>query len=348
MFIKLKKRIKKEKIKKLLEKNWMKRFFAKRIRKYFPKARKINDLEIEILRNFLGKFKNLTVRYKLFLDFKNYQKRENVLAKINALTLTPKRCFMVAKILEKNNFLDIPLVLDYLPSFNTFFYKEVKGECLQDLLQKKEINKILKIIPQIAFLLKKFHSLKIKNFFIIKDKKEELKEYRHWLFLMRKCAPRFEKRFKKIYYFLKNFKEKNKEIFLKEKDYLLTHNDFQFGNIILSGKKIKIIDFSESDLYEPLNDVGCFLSQTESMLRYYLPKKFLIYQKRIENLFLKNYFGRKIKKEEEMKIRFFKIRNFLQMAAILSFVIWPKRAKNFAVIKSLNLAEREVKQLLFY
>lgn len=345
MFIKLKKKIKKEKIRKLLDENWVKKFFNRKIKKYFPKAKEISDLKIEILRNFLGKFRNLTVRYKLLLNFGKYKKRENILAKINSLTSTPERWFRVAKLLKQNHFKETPIVIDYLPSFNTVFYKEIKGESLQEILQRKEIFKILKVIPKIAKLLKKFHSLKIKNFPLVKDKKEEKKEHCHWLFLIRKCLPSFEKKYKEIYYSLIKFREKNKNIFLKEKEYLLTHGDFHFGNIIYNKERIKILDFSESDLYDPFNDVASFLAQSESMLRYYLPNNFLTYQKRIENLFLKNYFCRKIEKNEEKRVVFFKVRNFLQMAAILSFTVWPQKDKILAVEKALYLAKRELNKL---
>lgn len=346
MFITLKKKIAKRKIKKLLNKDWVKTFLNKRIKRYFPKARKIDDLEVEILRNFLGKFRNLTVRYRLILDFKRYRKKENILAKINSQTSMPKRWFKVAVLLRRKGFKDIPDFLDYLPAFNTVLYKEVKGEVLQDLLMQKKMIKILKIIPQLAKILKRFHSLRIKNFYLTKDKKEENREHRHWFFLIRKCAPLFAKRFRKIYYLLINYKEKNKSIFLKKREYILTHGDFHFGNLILSGKKMKIIDFSETDIYDPLNDVASFLAQTDSMARYYLTRKFLPFQRKVEKIFLRNYFGREINKEEIVRITFFKIRNFLQMAAILSFVTWPLKDKILAVKKSLNLAERELRSLI--
>ncbi len=345
MFLKLKKKIKRREIKKLLNQEKVEKIIFPLLRKKFPSLKKIDSLEIEVLRNFLGKFKNLTVRYKLILNFGKRKKKMNLIAKINTLTLTPKRWYKVSQVLEKNYFRDIPEVLGYLPKFNTVFYQEIKGISIQELLAEKRILKVLDLIPPIASLLRNFHSLKIKRFFIIKNKNEEKREHRHWLFLIKKCAPKFLKRFKKIYYSLMKFKEKNQEIFLKEKDYILTHGDFHFGNLILIDKKIKMIDFSESDLYDPLNDVGSFLSQTESMLRYYFPKKFLIYQRKIENLFLKIYFNRKLKSEEEKRIGFFKTRVFLQIAAILSFTIGPKKDKFLAVKKSLYLAERELNKL---
>ena len=345
MFIKLKKKIKKEKVKKLLNEQQAREIFFPIIKKHFPGVKKIDDLKIEILRNFLGKFRNLTVRYIFVLNFGKTKKEEKILAKINALSLAPKKWFEACKILKKRGFKEIPDVLGYFSSFNTVLYREVKGESLQDLLAKKKILEILKTTPQIAKLLKKFHSLKIKKFFVIKNKKEENREHRHWLFLIKKCAPRFAKGFKKIYYSLKKFKKKNEKIFLKEKDYILTHNDFHFGNVIIDGKKIKILDFTETDLYDPLNDVASFLAQTESMLRYYFPKNFKNYQKKVENLFLKNYFKKELKEEEKKRIGFFKVRNFLQIGAILSFVVWPKKDKFLAVKKSLNLAEKELKKL---
>ncbi|MCX7779228.1 MAG: aminoglycoside phosphotransferase family protein [Patescibacteria group bacterium] len=343
MFTLLKRKIKKTKIKKLLNEQQAKKILFPLIKKVSPRLKKIDDFKIEILRNFLGKFRNLTVRYTFLLNYGKVKKREKFLAKINALSLAPRKWFEVSKILKKRGFKEIPKILAYLPTFNTVLYQEVKGESLQHLLEQKKISKVIKIVPQISLLLKKFHSLKIKKFFIKKDRKEENREYRHWLFLIRKCAPRFEKRFKKTFRLLKKFREKNKTSFLKEKDYLLTHGDFHFGNLILMNKKIKMIDFTESEIYDPLNDVASFLSQTESMLRYYFPQNFLIYQKKIENLFLKNYFRREVKKNEKIRIKFFKIRNFLQMAGVLSFVTGPKRDKFLAVKKSLDLAEKELK-----
>jgi tRNA A-37 threonylcarbamoyl transferase component Bud32 len=345
MFVKLKKKIKRKEIKKLLNQSSAQRIFFALFRKKYKNLEKVNLEKIEILRNFLGKFKNLTVRYKLILIFKKKKEKINVLAKINALTISPQRWFKVAKSLEEKKFKEIPEILGYLPKYNAVFYREIKGESLQDLLVKKKIKFIFKLIPKIAKTLKKFHSLEIKNFFLIKNEKEEKREHRHWLFLIKKCTPKFFKRFKKIYYSFKKFKKKNEKIFLKEKDYILTHNDFHFGNLILTGKKIKIIDFSESDLYDPLNDVASFLSQNESMLRYYFPKNFKKYQKRIEDLFLKSYFKKGLKEEEKKRIGFFKVRNFLQIGAILSFVVWPKKDKFLAVEKSLNLAEKELKKL---
>lgn len=343
MFVKLKKKIKRAKIKRLLNEQQARKIFFPIIKKYFSGLKKIDDFKIEILRNFLGKFRNLTVRYIFLLNFGKIKKEERILAKINTLALASKKWFEACKILKKRGFIEIPEVLDYLPGFNTVLYREIKGESLQDLLGQKKISKILKVIPKIALTLKNFHFLKIKKLFIVKNKKEEKREHQHWLFLIKKCAPRFAKRFKKIYYSLIRFKEKNKSLFLEEKDYILTHGDFHFGNIILTNNGIKIIDFSETEIYDPLNDVASFLSQTESMLKYYFPKKFLIYQKKIENLFLRNYFNRKMKREEGTRINFFKVRNFLQIAAILSLMTWPPKDKILAVKKSLNLAEKELK-----
>lgn len=344
MLISLKKKVE---IKKLIEPDFVINLLSKRIKKYYPGVKKIDHLQIEILRNFLGKFKNLTLAYKLILNFRNYKKEKIILAKANRLYDNSKRWFKAAKILEKQGFKEIPQILDYLPSFNAVLYKKVKGECLQDLLAQKQTKKILEVIPKTSFFLKKLHSLKIKKTLPIKNKEEEIKEYRHWLFLIRKCSPKFLKRFKKIYFLLIRFEKENEEIFLHQKNYSLTHGDLHFGNIILSDKKIKIVDFTDVHFYDPLDDVARFLTQNESMLDYYQPKNFLTLEKKIEDLFLKNYFKREINKEEKIRIIFFKIRNFLQMAAILSFITWPLRDKFLAVKKSLDLAERELKRLNF-
>jgi len=342
MLINLKKKVK---IKRLIEPDFVRNLLAKRVKKYYPGVKKIDDLQVEILRNFLGKFRNFTLRYRLVLNFGKYKKKKNILAKANTLHDNPKRWFIAAKILERNGFKKIPKVLDYLPRFNLVLYEEVKGLCPQDLLIQKKIKKIFKVIPEVALFLKKFHSLKIKKILPIKNKKEENKEHRHWLFLIKKCAPKFLKRFKKIYYPLIKFREKNKKIFPKPEDFSLIHGDLHFGNIILTDKKVKIIDFGDAQFYDPLDDLARFLAQSKSMLEYYQPPDYYFYERKIENLFLKNYFRKKIKNEEKIRITFFKVRNFLQMAGILSFIIWPKKDKFLAVKKSLNLAEKELNLL---
>lgn len=240
----------------------------------------------------------------------------------------------------------MPRLLDYLPEFNALFYEKAEGFSLQELLDKRQIGQIIRKIPQVSKLLCRLHGLKIKNFFIIKDKKEEKREYRHWLFLIRKCSPSFEEKFKKLYYSLINFKKKNKNIFLEEKNYILTHGDFHLGNIISSSRGLKIVDFGDVNLYDPLEDVGAFLAQTESMLKYVLPQKYGQHYKKIEDLFLRCCFTIKALPEERKRIIFFKARSFLQMAAVFSFVVWPLQNKKRAIERALSFAQREINKVI--
>lgn len=323
---------------------WAKKFFKKRAKKYFPGAKFI-DVQIKLVRNFRGKFRNLALKYLLTLEIKGKKKTKLVRARIDTLHNNPARQYQFLKYLYSRGFKNtIARPLEYIPSLNMLLYEDLPGMPFQVLLEEhKNLQLLLRLTPQIADWLKKFHKLKIssRNQFIARDIKVEKKDRRHWLFLMRKCAPEFYRPTKEILDHCWEIRLKNKA-FLKPKHFSLAHGDFHWGNIISrNNKKIGVLDFSDSLLADPLEDAARFMTQTWSMFRYYAPKQQALGQKIVEK-FLKCYFKDSPNAEESVRLYYFATNSLMQMAAIQSLVETHEPAKQ----KSIKILLKEAKNKL--
>ena len=331
---------------KALDKAYMLAYFQKRKEKFLSKNEKLIDLKIDLVRNFRDKFRNMSLKYELKTNKKNYVVR----AKIHKHQDTPYREWSILKWLGRHDlakFVSAPL--DYSKELNIFFYAEAPGESMERLFWKQGADQHIQFVPDIAQFLQRLHKVPQPKFLPIKDEKQEKKERRHWFFLVRKCGRRFYPRYSKLLKKLGCFRYNNKDIFLNLHEFRIMHGDFHWGNIIkVKGQKSKVkghfrvIDFGYSFLGDPLEDVGGFLAQTRSMLRYYCPD-FLSLDKKIRNIFIKNYFGNPISKS--VRLTYFEIQKILEMAAILVFVETKEENKSRGMERLLNRAEKKIEEL---
>ena len=318
-------------------------FFQKRKKTFLGANKQLKDIEINLNRNFLGKFRNISLRYALITN----RGTKILRARAHKLQDTPEREWKVLNFLRKFNLArNLAKPVDYFSPLNIFFYEEAPGICGEKLLAERKIKPLLGVTPELAQVFKKIHSIKYKkNLLPIKDNGEDLKERRHWYFLVRKCCPELYSAFSQLLKTLWQFRCKNEIIF--KRPLALTHQDFHWGNVIISERgPVKIIDFSYTCYSDPFEDVGGFIAQTESMFRYYAPQ-FMAEKEKIIKIFLENYFQRAITPADKKALFYFIIRKNLEIAAVLSFVISDKKAKVAGVKNHLAAAEREIKFLNF-
>ncbi|MDD5625654.1 MAG: phosphotransferase [Patescibacteria group bacterium] len=330
--------------KKSLDKKHMLLLFQKRRKNFLTKGEKLLDLQIELVRNFCGKYRNMSLKYTLITN----HGIKNIRAKIHRRQDIPYREWKTLNWLKSKGFKqNIPHFLDYDPSLNIYFYLETPGFSLENLMAQGKINNQINLIKPIVRCLKKMHNISSEkpDFLPIKTLEKEKWEYRHWYFLVRKCAKDFYPEFSFLLKQLWQFRQKNKEIF--KNNFGLVHGDLHWGNIISQNKKFKIIDFSYAFWGDPLEDVGGFLAQNDSMFRYYAPKLKKQSQE-IRNLFFKNYFTKQELEDRKIKIRllYFEIRKILEMAAILALVESNKENKAKGIEILLKQAEEKIKKLL--
>jgi len=329
--------------KKALDKEYMFSLFKKRKEKFLARGEKLTDLNIELVRNFREKFRNMSLKYVLFTT-----KGKRVFrAKIHKYQDISEKEWELLNWLRKLSFKQgICCPLYYFRPLNIFFYEDVPGISFEELLSQHRIKKLLEITPRIAKWLKKFHSTSGKKRFLsVKNLKEELKERRHWYFLVRKCAPSFYKDFSRLLKDLWKFRES----FSSPES--LVHSDFHWGNIIkiknqksTINNQFRVIDFGYAFYGDPLEDVGGFLAQNDSMFRYY-GHGFLKKGREIKEIFLKNYFQKKLSESEKNRLAYFEIKKILEMAAILALVESNEDNKARGITTLLKEAEKKIERL---
>ncbi|MBU4369723.1 hypothetical protein KKG58_03080 [Patescibacteria group bacterium] len=355
-------RIKKVKnIKRILNKEYMFLFFKKRNKKFLLKNEQLIDLKIHLVRNFRNKFTNMSLNYELITNKGN----KCIRARIHKYQNLPEREWKIANVLKKQGLGEnvIP-VMEYFRPLNMLFYSEIPGNSFEELFPKKKFNSFIKATPLIAQWLKKAHSLKQKPGLLpIKDLSQEKKERRHWFFLVKKCTPQFYPIFSKLLKELWRFRLKNSNYFLNRSQFRLVHSDFHWGNIIKihpvksaecgaakpQFNRVKnqfvVIDFCYGFYGDPLEDIGGFLAQNDSMFRYHAVE-FLPVADKIRKSFLKNYFQNIPSQSEKARLLYFEIQKKLEMAAILSFLEPDEEGKVIGIEKLLKEAQHKLNILI--
>ncbi len=328
-------------VRKVLDREYMFSFFRHREKIFLGKKKKLKDLQVDLVRNFRGKFRNMTLKYVLTGD----SGRKTIRARVHKFQDSPWRDGEVLKFLAKHGLgKNVPEFIHYYRPLNLLFYVETPGVSAETFLSKKRVKPLLEIVSSVAVFLKKIHRLKEKPSFLpVKDYRQVLKERRHWFFLVRKCAPKIYPEYKALLEELWSLRGKNKRLFLSSPGFRLVHSDFHWGNVVCHGKMFFFIDFCYAFLGDPLEDVGGFLVQNDSMFRYYAPRSQA--GKKIRKIFLESYFSGRTDKSQQYRLLYFEIQKILEMAAILSFVETNEEYKKRGMATLLNQAKIKISKL---
>jgi len=190
---------------------------------------------------------------------------------------------------------------------------------LQELSVKQKDQEFLNKIPDIIKSLKRIHEVKVKkkDKIIRQDKKQEEKQRQHNLKLVKQYFPAV---LNKALLWIKAcqlLRNKHRKYF-DDKTYQMTHGDFYSRNILININQIKLIDFSDSVIYEPLNDVGNFLINTELMFEYDFHDTYRLLMEKLKDVFFQNYFSQPRTEEQEFKINYFILTNLIKIIAATS------------------------------
>lgn len=332
--------------KKALNKAYMFSIFKKRKQKFLSNKEELRDIHIDLIRNFRGKFRNMSLKYELITNYG----AKVIRAKIHKNQDTPYRAYNVLKWFSAHGLKKYTVkALDYYRPLNMFFYKEVPGISFEDLMSQKSCFHV-QFTPLIAKFLKQVHAISHQPRFLpIKTTNQELKERRHWFFLVRKCAPEFYPLYSDLLKKLWKIRKKNKDLFLNRSRFRLVHGDFHWGNILKSpASDFKVIDFGYAFLGDPLEDIGGFLAQTDSMFHYYAPD-FISNTDIIRKRFIQSYFPSSRlptstggQEATQIRLHYFEIQKILEMAAIVAFVEPNPEPKSKGIKRLLKRAEEKL------
>ncbi len=151
--------------------------------------------------------------------------------------------------------------LNYYKKYNLYLYNKTIGDSISLLIENKKINKntLKKHVKQAGETMSELHNIDITNFSKIKfidnyGTDEQLKWFK---FYLNKIPQLDTKKNHSLPKKTKNLIDK----YLNNNQKTFVHGDFQLQNLIVHKNKIKLIDFDNSDINDPLLDVGNFLNQ---------------------------------------------------------------------------------------
>ncbi len=288
------------KINKLLDEEFVRKYFEKKVLPLYSGFEKIESIEIiphkkmiwlesyHVVFEFRTKFidKNYEkVTLPIFCSGHSHENRENV--------------FLSLKLLWDKGFskgdLSIPKPLFFDKNFNATFYRGVLGKNLYSYIKAKDFDNIEKIVAKAAKWFAKLHNLEINKPIskkILNSVNSRIETVvpgkEHILKSVKDSHPEFFDVYQRSYNYLI---DQENSFFKANADRWIIHGDAHPENIIKMGrKKIAVIDFTDMSLSDFSRDVGCFLQQVEYMTNKKLenPK----YSKKLQKIFLDNYFKR--------------------------------------------------------
>lgn len=340
---------------------WATEFLSKKIKKYWPESKTLISLKIEPIKIFLN-YLRFTLRYRVLIKTASGKiKEKKIIVKVEKPKkfIWPPRIgrvqkdFLATRFLWKKGLTDIvPRPLEFIPSHIAYLYEEADGEILKNFIQKDnwQINHFYKKIPSVIKALKKIHAIKIKPSYVKTNPKKTLEDgMENWLRIIKKYYPPGEKEATSIFLRLKKIKQKYKNYLFNQKSYCVTHGDFQNDNVVVGkGKKIIFIDFADSQFFNPFDDLASFLVQSELHFKYVKPKSYKQLTKKLKNIVLNAYFGKKIKPEDEFQINFFAIKDILRIITFVSFTQkhWQTVRAHSEMMESLLLFAKEKIKIL--
>lgn len=344
-----------------LDQAWAAEFLNKRLKKYWPEARELVSLKIEVIKVFLD-YLRFTLRYRVLIKTRQGGTAEhNIIIK----TERPKkffwpprigkvqRDFLATKFLARHSFASsLPRPLEFFKPLRAYLYEEAGGEPLKNFIQPKtwRANLFFKKIPSVIKLLKKIHSVRRRPAFVTGNPKKIIEDgIQKWLGIICKYYPAGKTRAENIVGVLRRLEKKYKNVLFDRKKYSVTHGDFQNDNVLIDARgKITFIDFADCKFFNPLDDLASFLIQSESHFKYVRPKNYKQLTDKLKKIVYASYFGKKIKPAQEMQIDFFAAKDILRIITFVSFTqkTWQTIKDHSEMMDNLlTFAEEKVKNL---
>jgi thiamine kinase-like enzyme len=344
-----------------LDNAWALKFLIPRVKKYWPEAENLVSFKIEVLKIFLD-YLRFTLRYRVFLKMKSGKIVEKKIIlkgeKPKNFSWPPRigrveKDFLATRFLGKSGLKNIfPRPLEFYRPFRAYLYEEVSGEVLKNFVQTENwrINTFFKNVPLAIRALKKIHAIKRRPPYADGGHEKIIENGIYdWYDILAKYYPAGKTRAAKIVSSLEKIQKKYKTLFFNRKKYSVTHGDFQNDNIIIGEDgKIKFIDLSDSNFFNPLDDLASFLIQSEMHLKYVRSKQYKSLTKKLKTLTYAAYFGKKITPRDKLQIEFFAAKDILRIITFISFTerAWRTVHNHSKMMDNLlTFAEEKIKKL---
>ncbi|MFH0819422.1 MAG: aminoglycoside phosphotransferase family protein [bacterium] len=339
-------------LEKLLDEVYMKKFFQRHLKPFFPRAEKI--LYFSAKKHNALSSRSFLISYDLDLLYKNgFIRSEMVRGNRVKKDTYVLMAYLWKNFLKKNQYA-IPKPLYYFDKINYILYKDFRGEILRDYDYDKNALRIT--LPLVAKRLAQLHLIRPPKIALYPiDHEAEFLE--HVWQKIKDYAPAYQRPYRQI---ISGLSELERAIY-NPKTFVINHDDFQASNIIYDKRanNVGIIDFAFSNLYTPANDVGTFLAHLVTMLNpHFDQKEIVFFQKLFMESYLK-YLPQNLKQDVLKNLEIFRVRNALNILSVaLSVFLYstnPKRKLYSKILtrkflpllaKDLTIAEQKLKNKL--
>jgi len=274
----------------------------------FPKASNIAIRDVQLIKTAMAwKSVVLRARCSLFVNgrgqtfdlFGGWDK-ENPASK--------KRAYKTIKHLWMNGFsiaphlVPQPLLFDQKTSL--LLYVSYSGETLYNLLRRKKNDDFKRLISLIGSWTAGLHSLRTKNIVPrLNDTDDKLQHKRNCATFSGNGFSFFQKKISPQSLNISNTVFKQRRLIRRQlKTLSLIHNDLHIRNILTNERRdeIAVIDFNESRLHDPLDDVAAFLVHLDVELARFFPKQTVF---DFQKTFLRAYLSKRKKEISADEVR---------------------------------------------
>jgi hypothetical protein len=258
------------KITKLLDENYVKDYFTKKVLPMYPSFKEVRKVRIRPHKKLIWEH-----TYHVVLEFKTVFKTHEGQSKTlpifcSAHSSEPRRnVYESLHFLWQSSFskgyLSIPHPLFYSEYFRGTFYRGVAGETLYHYIREKNYAEIESVLCKTARWFAKLHNLSTKNAPNFNKENSRIKTVfpgkKHIMDRVISAYPEYEKIYKDFY---KRLIEAEKKFFSNNDKRWIVHGDAHPENVIrMSRKKIAVIDFTDICISDHARDLGSFAQQLE-------------------------------------------------------------------------------------
>ncbi|MFC1632772.1 phosphotransferase family protein [Patescibacteria group bacterium] len=263
-------------VEQILDKKVMESFFREHFSEIVPEADEYVGLDLKMIRRFDGTaFYNkdvpvTTIRARYKIKYKEQGEVQEVVlyGKATSTFITePGRMSRVQKYLFDKVYtkpeLSVIKPLGYYPEQNVLLRYEAPGATLRSYLEKASDNKeeITKGLINTALWAARLHKInKVPKYF---PRKDDFALIRHFKRVFKEQGPKS---------LLKEYTELYNEFIEKAKaqeeglEKRLIHGDFHPDNVFITDEGLMAIDFDDTGLSDPAQDLGSFLVQMRNMI----------------------------------------------------------------------------------
>ena len=276
--------MKKHKAEQFLKPAVMRRALQARLLSVSPEAKRIIRVEIQRIGGFEDK--SYKIRYRLTLLMKSGVKKQMVIrGTVEAADDTRRQAYVIMRFLWLHGFAHGPYQITrpitFFQRWKLLLYEESPGYNLLVALPRSGA-KAGAMIEKTAIWLAELHRHSPRNLALAYTKAGR-KHYWYMALEALKTMPGHESEaIKRKISSVMRFED----TLATDRHRVLVHHDYHLANILSSGQKICVVDFTEARLSSPLVDVATFFVQLELQL---LPKVSTEKIQQWQKLFLKTY-----------------------------------------------------------